>query len=259
MMDGPQYPSVQGQDVPDLGLAQYGVATDKTAIYPNSDSTGPVKTELPPLDDGDPYGSLNQMGIDPKIPYFDLELANETPLTSPAQLAAPQGIGKVTAPTFYAPDTSVPNLMMGDLTGPGIDNPDPLGIDPYAGDLLDFDKPGGLSIMAATRDPVTIEPTNPDLSAYDRPDGLGMPGPVMVDPDLPDLQSPQLTQDIHMTDRPGDLAADALGAMHSDPSYGLLPTKNPSQLYMEMGGDNQRRERHLGTMYLGLDREERGS
>ena len=81
----------------------------------------------------------------------------------------------------------------------------------------------------------------------------------MVDPDLPDLQSPQLTQDVHMSDRPGDLASDALGEMHADPSYALLPTSHYNQLFMQQGGDNQRRERHLGLMYLGLDREERGS
>jgi hypothetical protein len=142
-MDGPPYPGVQGQTMPDLGLAQYGVATPKTAIYPNSNSTGPVKTDLPPLDDGDPYGSLNQMGIDPDVPYFDLDLANEFEVQTPSQLAARTGIGQVNAPTFYEPGTAVPALKPADLQAPEIEPHQPFQVDPYAGDLLDFDRPTG--------------------------------------------------------------------------------------------------------------------
>src|SRR5579872_5192325 len=109
-MDEPLYPSVQGQVVPDLGLARYGVADQRTALHTNSDSTGPVMGAVPTLDDGDPFGNIHHMGIDPDVPYFDLKLANEFEVQTPAQLAAPQGIGHVNAPTFYAPDMAVPTL-----------------------------------------------------------------------------------------------------------------------------------------------------
>jgi hypothetical protein len=254
MIDQPQYPSVQGQGVPDLGLAQYSVSTPQTAIYTNSDSTGPDMCDPPPLGEVDIPG----MGIDPGVPKFDLELANEQPVATPGQLAGPAGSGSVNTPTFAMPDMSVPALKSGDLTGPGIDQAQEFEPDPQTGDLLNFDKPGGLTTIAAWNvDPMDPDPMAPDLDEYDRPDGLSMPAPMTPDPTLPDLQSPQLEQDVHMSGRPGDLATDALDEMHQDASYQQLPDTAYNASYMQQGGDNQRRERHLGLMYNGLDDEEK--
>lgn len=263
-MDEPLYPSVQGQPMPDLGLAQYsvgvGVATPQTAIHTNSDSTGPIMTELPELDsfDHDPGMDIPCMGIDPTVPYFDLELANNAPVRTPGELAAPQRAGEIVEPTFTAPDLRVPALLAGDLTGPGIEKRDEWEPDPALPDLLAENRPGGLDIIAASRDPLTIDPMAPDLDEYDRPAGLDMPGPLVADPALPDLQEPELEQEIHMTDRPGDLASDALDEMHDDETYRELPTTDYKELWMQQRGQNTHRSRRLGMLDLGLDKEESG-
>jgi len=254
-MEEPSYPSVQNQQVPDLGLAQYSVATPQTAIYTNSDSTPPVMRPLPELDslDHDPGVDIPMMGFDPNVPYYHLELANDHEIMTPAQLAAPQGIGAVVGPTFIAPDMCVPDLKIADLAADEIEHHNEWEPDPTLPDLLDFDKPGGLDITAASSNPLAIDPMAPDLSEYDRPAGLEMPGPLVADPAMPDLQEPQLEQDVHMSGRPGDLAPDALGEMRDDASYEQMPDGDYKTMWMQQRGDNQRRERHLGLMYKGLD------
>jgi hypothetical protein len=251
MMDmQPEYPSVPGQAVPDLGLATYGIADSRTAIYPNSDSTGAMHGALPPLQSSD----IANLGIDPGVPYFDLQLANQYPTMNPAQLSASQGIGGVNVPTFAAPDMSVPDLLTADLQAPEIEQGPALTPDPLTADLIAFVHPSGLDIIAASSHPLVIDPMAPDLGAYDRPAGLGIPGPLTPDPLLPDLQEPELEQQMHMQDRPGDLASDALGEMHDDPTYQARPTSNPKALWMQQPG-NSRRARHLGLLTSGLDSE----
>lgn len=252
-----EYPGVPGQDVPDLGLAQYGVATPQTQIYTNSDSTGPDMCEPPPLVGEDEIGS---MGIDPAEPYNHLQLANDFEVKTPAELAAPAGIGQVNSPTWHEPDMSVPSLQAGDLTGPGIDHVGELEPDPHTGDLLQFAHPGGLDIHAASEQNQAPDPMLPDLDEYDRPAGLTMPDETTPDPTLPDLQQPELEQDVHMTDRPGDLAADALSTMNETKGEGdnELPTEDYNELFMAQAGENDHRARHMGTLELGLEKEERG-
>lgn len=249
---------MQGQPTPELVLAQYSVADHRTAIYANSDSTGPVMGALPELDnlDHDPMRDIGMMGIDPDVPYYHLDLAGEMGVQTPAQLAAPTGIGQINAPTFYEPSMSVPALKMGDLQAPEIEHIDEFSPDPQTGDLLDFCMPGGLDIHAGPSQTMPPDPVLPDLDEYDRPAGLEIRAAMMPDPVLPDLQSPQLEQDVHMSGRPGDLAADALGEMYNSKTYQDLPTDNYKELYMEQRGMNTRRSRHMGMMDLGLDREE---
>lgn len=277
-MESPQYPSVQGQNMPDLGLAQYAsyhlgqkearssgssemdkglsVSTPMTALYTNSDSTGPVDCEPSPLVGAN---DITNMGIDPAVPYYDLELANEFEVKTPAELSAPSGIGSVTEPTFRAPDMSMPGLQAGDLSGQGIDYINEFEPDPQTGDLLVFAKPGGLTMIAAwNTDPLAPDPMAPDLDEYDHPSGLDMPAAMTPDPTLPDLQTPDLEPEVHMQGRPGDLAANALGEVDADPTYNALPADSTNELWMQQDGDNQRRERHMGMMELGLDKEERG-
>lgn len=258
-LNAPPYPSVQGQAVPDLGLAQYGVATPETQLYTNSDSTGPIIKPLPELDslDHDPGRDIPMMGIDPAVPYYHLNLAGEMGVPSPAQLAEPAGPGGVIEPTFCAPDMCVPDLMPGDLTGPGIDHVNELEPDPQTGDLLQFAQSGGLDIHTASGLTMPPDPALPDLDEYDRPAGLEMQQNIIApDPLLPDLQSPKLEREVHMSDRPGDLASDALNEMHDDETYKELPTGDYNELYMDQSGMNTRRSKHMGMLDLGLEDEE---
>ncbi len=258
----PAYPSVAGMGQPDLNLA--GLSTPRTDLSGGNatGSTPPQHPGVPPLSTDDPQGDLRMLGIDPRVPYFALNLAgSELPLPGPASLAGHTTPGEASpagnAPTFGAPDYDVPSLAPYDLTGPGIDAPAPLQADPRSGDLLQFARPIGLDIFAASAAPMQPDPLAPDLDEYDRPAGLAMPGPLMTDPALPDLQSPELAQQVEMPDRPADLAPGALAAMHSDDTYRQLGNEPYRQVYMDALGINTTRRRHMDLLMRGLDDEER--
>lgn len=255
----PAYPSVAGQAMPDLNLA--GVSTPQTSLAGGNftDSTPPQNIDVPALSTGDPDGDINQLGIDPAVNYFELNLAgNALSVASPAKLAmpAPPAQAQGNAPTFSGLFASVPAIRAFDLASPAIDALAPFEPDPATGDLLQFDRPRGLFMLAASEFPMMPDPMMPDLSLYDRPAALDMPGPLMVDPALPDLQHPTLDQQVEMQDRPGDLAPAALAMMHDLPAYQQLPAGSPKALWMAQQGNNQARERHLGMLMLGLDQEE---
>ena len=255
----PAYPSVAGQAMPDLNLA--GVSTPQTSLAGGNftDSTPPQNIDVPALSTDDPDGDINQLGIDPEVNYFELNLAgNALPVASPARLAMPTPSAQAqgNAPTFSGPFASVPVIRAFDLASPGIDALAPFEPDPATGDLLQFDRPRGLFMLAASEFPMMPDPMMPDLSLYDRPAALDMPGPLMVDPALPDLQHPTLDQQVEMQGRPGDLAPAALAMMHDMPAYQQLPVGSAKALWMAQQGNNQARERHLGMLMLGLDQEE---
>lgn len=130
--------------------------------------------------------------------------ANQEPELSLAQSPV-LGSETSNAPTFATPFVEVPPLHPYDLQAPGIDLIPGLQADPYVGDLLSFDCPRGLDIQAASLNPLVTDPVTPDLSAYGRPDGLVMPSLELVDPSLPDLQSPDFSQEVRMPDRPGEM------------------------------------------------------
>lgn len=111
-------------------------------------------------------------------------------------------------------------------------------------------------MLAASEMPLAADPMAPDLALYDRPAGLEMPGPLMVDPALPDLQHPALEQPVEMPDRPADLAPDALAMMRDLPAYEQLPDTHSKALWMAQQGNNSAHERRLGMLMLGLEREE---
>lgn len=257
----PAYPSTAGQLMPDLNLA--GVSTPETSLAGGNftDSTPPQNTAVPPLSTHDVDGDINQLGIDPAVNYFELNLAgNALPIPDPAKLATPTppppAQELANAPTFSGPFASVPSIRAFDLTSPGIDAIAPFDADPATGDLLQFDRPRGLFMLAASEMPVMADPLVPDLSLYDRPAGLDMPGPLMIDPALPDLQHPTLEQPVAMPGRPTDLAPAALAMMHGLPAYEQLPATHSKALWMAQQGNNSARERHLGMLMLGLDQEE---
>ena len=255
----PAYPSVAGQAAPDLNLA--GVSTPMTSLAGGnfSDSTPSQNTSVPPLSTSDVDGDINQMGIDPAASYFELNLAgNALPVPGPAKLAMPAASEKerVNAPTFSGPFPVVPATRPFDLTGPGLDAIAPFEADPGTGDLLQFDRPRGVFMLAASEMPMAADPMAPDLALYDRPAGLEMPGPLLVDPALPDLQHPTLDQAVEMPDRPGDLAPDAMAMVRDLPAYAQLPDMHSKALWMAQQGNNSAHERRLGMLMLGLEQEE---
>lgn len=259
MLAPPAYPSAAGQAMPDLNLA--GVSTPTTSLAGGNftDSTPPQNTVVPPLSTNDVDGDINQLGIDPAVSYFELNLAGDAlPIPAPAKLAMPALAAQelVNAPTFSGPFSDVPSTRPFDLTGPGIDGIAPFEADPATGDLLQFDRPRGVFMLAASEMPLAADPMAPDLALYDRPDGLDMPGPLMVDPALPDLQHPTLAQAVEMPGRPGDLAPEALAMMHDLPAYEQLPAASSKALWMAQQGNNSAHERRLGMLMLGLDQEE---
>lgn len=258
-LDPPAYPSSAGQAMPDLNLA--GISTPVTSLAGGNftDSTPPQNMAVPPLSTDDVAGDINQMGIDPAVSYFELNLAgNALPVPGPEKLAMPAAPSPelANAPTFSKPFPAVPATRPFDLTGPGIDAIAPFAANPATGDLLQFDRPRGVFIVAASEMPMTADPVAPDLALYDRPAGLEMPGPLMVDPALPDLQHPALEQEVEMPDRPGDLAPDALAMLRDLPAYEQLPDTHSKALWMAQQGNNSAHERRLGMLMLGLDREE---
>lgn len=259
MLTPPPYPASAGQVMPDLNLA--GVSTPQTSLAGGNftDSTPPQNIAVPPLSTTDPYGDMHLLGIDPAVNYFELNLAgNALPIADPASLAraTPPAPERGNAPTFSEPFTSVPPIRAFDLTSPGIDALAPFAADPATGDLLQFDRPHGLFILAASELPMTPDPMMPDLNLYDRPAGLDFPNGMTVDPALPDLQHPTLDQQVEMPDRPTDLAPEALTMMRGLPAYEQLTGDNDKALWMAQQGNNAARERHLGMLMLGLDREE---
>ncbi len=254
----PAYPSAAGQAQPELNLA--GVSTPMTSLAGGNftDSTPPQNMTVPPLSTDDVDGDINQLGIDPAVSYFELNLAgNALPIPSPATLAMPAAPTQelMNAPTFSGPFPAVPTTRPFDLTGPGIDAIAPFEANPATGDLAQFDRPRGVFILAASELPM-MAALAPDLALYDRPAGLEMPGPLMVDPALPDLQHPTLDQAVEMPDRPGDLAPDALAMMRDLPAYEQLPGTSSKALWMAQQGNNSAHERRLGMLMLGLDLEE---
>jgi hypothetical protein len=255
----PAYPSAAGQAMPDLNLA--GVSTPMTGLAGGNftDSTPPQNTAVPPLSTDDVDGDINQMGIDPSASYFELNLAgNALPIPNPAKLAMPARPAQepTNAPTFSGPFPDVPSTRPFDLTGPGIDAIAPFEADPGTGDLLQFDRPRGVLMLTASEMPMLADPMAPDVALYDRPAGLVLPGPLQVDPALPDLQHPSLEQEVEMQDRPGDLAPGALAMMRDLPAYEQLPDASSKALWMAQQGNNSAHERRLGMLMLGLEQEE---
>src|SRR5260370_39534 len=105
------------------------------------------------------------MGIDPNIPFYDLNLAGTQGV--PAPVARPYHLETEThAPMFSLPDTSVPPLAAYDLTSPGIDLYPAFTADRLVPDLSHYDHPYGLAILTNTLE----DPAMADLLIYDRPD-----------------------------------------------------------------------------------------
>lgn len=243
---------------PDLSLADYPDVASGSPVQPMPTSMPAIPRILPSLSSSQPGLDMLNLGIDPTVNYFDLNLAGQSQdIPNPAALAMPvsQPATNINPPTSYTSYYGVPPLQSDyDLTAPGIDWYPPYGVDPALPDLLFYTQPQGAAmIVAASSDPMAIDPMLPDLFAYDRPSNLTMPGPLMVDPALPDLKYPTLTQQVCMPDRPGDLDASALGTMHLDTQYQQLDAKPYPDVFFDQSGVNSTRVRRQDLLMRGLD------
>ncbi|HEY7416385.1 MAG TPA: hypothetical protein VH593_14425 [Ktedonobacteraceae bacterium] len=162
-------------------------------------------------------------------------------------------------PDFGVPDFAVPALKHGDLSTPGIalDVFGEFDADPAVPNLTEYGQPDGLDIHNLQGDGPTMfrpDPLLNDLLDYDVPgDASVQHDPTMPDLLVPDFQHPQLTPDIKMTGRPGDLAPGALDVMHEQPTYQQLDDVPYSQVFMDQTGMNTTRRRHMDLLMHGLD------
>jgi hypothetical protein len=187
------------------------------------------------LFDDDTLRDAYLMGIDPHLPFYDLNLAGAQGIPDISTIASAVQPATANAPTFTAPDSSVPQLAPYDLIGPGIDLQSSQATDPLLPDLSEYARPYGLDFPQDTALPQAL---------------------AQIDPLLPDLQHPDLTAQTQMPDRPGDLASDAIDAMHLDLTYQQLDDKTYPAVFLDQAGDNSTRARHMDLLMRGLDEEE---
>jgi hypothetical protein len=164
---------------------------------------------------------------------------------------------QVNLPDFGKPDFSQPGLQSYDLTEPGI-NYTPsseFAPDPLLPDLAEYHHPYGLDVYnQGPADLFTPDPLMGALLDNNLPNGLTvLRDPQEPDPLLPDLQHAQFTQEVHMTERPGDLASSALEQMHQSPICQQFGTVPYNQVFMDQSGVNSSQRRHYDLLMHGLD------
>lgn len=202
-------------------------------------------------------GSPDRGGIDPQNVIPSLNLAGVEGVPPADQVARPGQDTPIHAPDFSMPGMTVPALKAYDLTGPGITYMPAFSAEPMNPDLTDYRHPYGLDIE--DNSVLAVDPTTGgrDKSGpYDTPTGLTInKSPLDPDPMVPDLQNPDLTQEVHMSTRPGDLDASALSTM--DPATAAtVANKDYPAVYMDMRGMNTTRSRHMTLLMDGLHDEE---
>jgi hypothetical protein len=256
-IDPPDYPAAPGLSVPDLNLANPTNAVAST--YGINTLPDPVK---PALMEPTLIGNVDdvaRMGIDgaPATLQYDLNLAGVQGVPTPEELAEPFPAQGSNAPTFLAPDFSMPGLKPYDLVGPGIDYRPELQPDPDVPDLTDYEHPRGLQIGSNSL--LAVDPQLADLLQYDTPMGLSITRhPLLPDPLVPDLQNPDLEQQTEMPadERPGDLDPSALSMM--DPATSAqVADKDYPEVFMDQSGMNNTRARHMTLLMDGLRDEEK--
>ena len=221
--------------MPELNLAGadgFNVASGQSIQHmPDPIAPAPVSFSV--------QGNPELGGIDPQTPIPELNLAGVEGVPSPMQLAQ-SGATSTHQPDFAIPDFTQPELQPYDLAEPGITQvQNPLfASDPLLPDLNEYRRPYGLTFHNQN-DGEIFKPDPPvdDLLHFEVPQGMAVRRDVQVpDPLLPDLQHPQLTQAIHMQQRPGDLDADALPQLHANPAYQTLSTVPYEQVFMDQAG-----------------------
>ncbi len=79
-----------------------------------------------------------------------------------------------------------------------------------------------------------------------------MSHPLDPDPSVPDLQNPQLSQDVTMQDRPGDMADGAMDVLRNDATYNATKGVAYDMSYMTQPGSTTR-GRRMDMLNHGLD------
>ncbi len=209
--------------------------------------------------------SPSLLGLDPSQPFYDLNLAGSQGVPSPQMLTqATNTHPAVILPDFRTPDYTVPILKSHDLVGPGITAIPEFTADPALPDLDAYTHPYELDFFLQWMTPdaqVAQHVPTPTEIAQSLYPGLGFSTLNVhhevtdVDPSLPDLQHPDLTQQVHMPaeERPADLDPNALVVLYGTPSYQQTADTSYPDVRMEQHGMNASRTRHLALLHGGLD------
>ena len=261
-----QYNPWAAEMEPNLYLAQLGtdipdVASGSSVMHGTTSMAVPGMI-VPPLN-GSVDDVMNLGQLPGQVPDLDLAMLGcdgDADDSSPAQNDLDWHNDVVNDPTFTAPSLEQPTLAMkaGDIAGATIRHNDEMQPDPLMPDLSDYEKPIGLNIHgAATGIQLTVaSPSTPDDTDYDHPPQMQeLVRDVMTpDPQLPDLQSPILTQEVTMDERPGELSpyASASPDNDGDDDDGGMSNTMPPYRAMYRTPDLARRQRHLDPLYQGL-------
>ncbi len=208
---------------------------------------------------------LMRLGLDPARPFYDLNLAGAQGVPSPQTLVQVNSTPPaLLLPDFGTQDYEVPAVQPYDLTSPGITYIPEFAPDPALPDLEEYTHPYDLDIstQAIHADPQLQNdiPTPADMEASLYP-GLGFStlevhsAVTDVDPSIPDLQYPDLKQQVQMApdERPGNLASDALDVLHATGSYQQAAEATYPASWMDARGVNSTRTRHLSLLNDGLE------
>ncbi len=246
----PVHPVPQGGNIPQMNLA--GVDG-----YPFNVASGYARQPMPDPGKPAPYdpvlsGSPECAGYDMANPApMPQNLAGVDGMPTPGYMADQQtGTWKRNVGGDYGMSVGVDcTIKPYDLTEPGINysiggefEPDPM-----MPDLEDYNKPMGLDIHnpIQTGNLFTPDPVLADLTQYDVTGGIDIIArqPTDPDPSVPDLQQPQLTQDVHMQERPGDMDDDAIDIVNADPTHKLDDGASYMQAFLDPDGMNNSRRR----------------
>ncbi len=209
--------------------------------------------------------TISHLGLDPAQPLYDLNLAGVQGVPSPQMLAQPNSVPTLHLPDFGTQDYDIPPMKPYDLTGPGITYMPGFAVDPAFPDLEEYTHPYGLDVskQGMDTDPQLASdvPTSSEITSSLYP-GLGFStlnvqhNVTDIDPLVPDLQYPDLTQQVQMPadERPGDLDPSALDVMHATLSYQQASDTTYPEAWMNSRGMNTTRSRHLSLVDDGLDR-----
>jgi hypothetical protein len=251
----PVHPLPPGGHMPDLNLAGcdgFDVARSQ-CVQGQPDPIRPA-LYVPTLS-----GSPEMGGIDPARPVPDLNLAGADGVPSPTQLAGSVADNGVRLPDFDQPDYRQPELKPAGMMKSAIsfDQQAEFASDPLLPDLTAYHRPHGLDIHtlpANGNGMLQPDPLLADLLAYDVPSGATVyRGLLASDPLLPHLQQPQVTQEVEMQGRPGDLDPHALQQLHVQPLYQQLGGIPYNQIFMDQSGVNSTQRRHNDLLMGGLD------
>ncbi len=218
------------------------------------------------LSDAADADALSRLGLDPSQPFYDLNLAGTQGVPSPQMLAHPISTqpSTVILPDFGTQSYDIPPVQPYDLTSPGITYVPAFAADPALPDLDAYNHPYNLDLIVQGMEPdpqlVHDIPTSSEIASSIYP-GLGFStlnihhAGTDVDPLVPDLQYPDLAQQVHMPldERPGNLDALALDVMRATFSYQQASNATYPEAWMDQRGVNTTRTRHMSLLNDGLD------